>query len=124
MIRKSLRDLPRPELMSRLSEIIKMLGEDPKRPVELDNPFRMLTAQAVKEMNQSGLVEFGAHTHTHRVLTRLSSDECKNEIELSVRGVEELSGRACRFFAYPLGGPEITINSQSIFFAALGSAPQ
>ena len=64
-------------------------------------------------MNQSGLVEFGAHTHTHRILARLSSDECKNEIELSVRGVEELSGRACRFFAYPLGGPR-DYNQQSI----------
>jgi peptidoglycan/xylan/chitin deacetylase (PgdA/CDA1 family) len=113
MIRKSLRDLPRPELMSRLSEIIKMLGEDPKRPVELDSPFRMLTAQAVKEMNESGLIEFGAHTHTHRILTRLSSNECKKEIELSLRGVEELSGRTCRFFAYPLGGRE-HYNQQSI----------
>jgi peptidoglycan/xylan/chitin deacetylase (PgdA/CDA1 family) len=112
-IRRSLRDLPRAELMSRLNEIIKMLGEDPKRPIELDSPFRMLTAQAVKEMNQSGLIEFGAHTHTHRILTRLSSDECKNEIELSVRRVEELSGRACSFFAYPLGGRN-DYNQQSI----------
>jgi peptidoglycan/xylan/chitin deacetylase (PgdA/CDA1 family) len=113
IIRKSLRDLPRPELMSRLSQIIKLLGEDPKRSIELDSPFRMLTAQAVKEMNQSGLIEFGAHTHTHRILTRLSFDECKNEIELSVGRVEELSGRACRFFAYPLGGRE-HYNQQSI----------
>jgi peptidoglycan/xylan/chitin deacetylase (PgdA/CDA1 family) len=113
VIRKSLRDLPRPELMSRLSQIIKLLGEDPKRPIEVDSPFRMLTAQAVKEMNQSGLIEFGAHTHTHPILARLSPEECKNEIELSVRGVDELSGRACKFFAYPLGGRD-DYNQQSI----------
>jgi peptidoglycan/xylan/chitin deacetylase (PgdA/CDA1 family) len=113
MIRKSLRDLPRPELMSRLSQIIKSLGEDPERPIELNCPFRMLTTQAVKEMSQSSLVEFGAHSHTHPILARLSFEECKNEIELSVRRVEELSGRACRFFAYPLGGRH-DYNRQSI----------
>ena len=124
IISKSLRALPRTELMSRLSKIIKLLGEDPKKPIELDSPFRMLTAQAVREMNQSGLVEFGAHTHTHPILARLSSEECKNEIELSVRRVEEITGCACRFFAYPFGGRMITINCQSISSAALGFAPQ
>jgi peptidoglycan/xylan/chitin deacetylase (PgdA/CDA1 family) len=103
IIRKSLRDIPRPEFISRLTEVIELLGEDPERPIELDSPFRMLTAQAVQEMNQSGLIEFGAHTHTHPILARLSFEDCKNEIELSVRRVEELSGQACRLFAYPLG---------------------
>jgi peptidoglycan/xylan/chitin deacetylase (PgdA/CDA1 family) len=55
-------------------------------------------------MNQSGLFEFGAHTHSHPILGRLSFEECKNEIQMSVKQVEELSGRACRFFAYPFGG--------------------
>jgi peptidoglycan/xylan/chitin deacetylase (PgdA/CDA1 family) len=104
IIEKSLRDLLSAELMSRLSEIIKSLGEDPKRSIDLDCPFRMLTGRAVREMSQSGLVEFGAHTHTHPILSRLSFEESKNEIALSVRGVEELTGRACRFFAYPFGG--------------------
>jgi peptidoglycan/xylan/chitin deacetylase (PgdA/CDA1 family) len=113
MIRKYLRDFSRPELMSRLSEIINMLGEDPKSPIALDNPFRMLTAQAIKEMNQSGLIEFGAHSHTHPILARLSVEDCKNEIELSVRQVGELTGCDCRFFAYPLGGRH-DYNQQSI----------
>jgi peptidoglycan/xylan/chitin deacetylase (PgdA/CDA1 family) len=92
--------------MSRLSKIIKMLGEDPRRPMELDSPFRMLTAQAVREMSGSGLVEFGAHTHTHPILARLSTEECKNEIEVSIRRVEEITGRPCKVFAYPFGGRE------------------
>jgi peptidoglycan/xylan/chitin deacetylase (PgdA/CDA1 family) len=104
VIRQSLRNLPRPKLMSLLSKIIKALGEDPQRPIDLDSPFRMLTAQAIDEMNRSPLIEFGAHTHTHPILARLPFEECKNEIELSVRRVEELSGRSCRVFAYPLGG--------------------
>jgi peptidoglycan/xylan/chitin deacetylase (PgdA/CDA1 family) len=106
MIRKSLESLPRPELMSRLSKIIELLGEDPIRPIEIDSPFRMLTARAVREMSQSGLVEFGAHTHTHPILARLSAEECKNEIELSIKRVAEITGRSCRFFAYPFGGRE------------------
>jgi peptidoglycan/xylan/chitin deacetylase (PgdA/CDA1 family) len=106
MIRRSLRDLPRAELMARLRRIIELLGEDPQKPVEPCSPFGMLKAKAIEEMSRSGLVEFGAHSHTHPILARLSFAECKAEIDLSIRRVEELTGRPCKCFAYPFGGTQ------------------
>jgi peptidoglycan/xylan/chitin deacetylase (PgdA/CDA1 family) len=113
IIRRSLRDLPRAELMARMRRIIASLGEDPNKPIESHSPFRMLSRRAVEEMGDSKLVEFGAHSHTHPILARLSSEECKAEIEMSIRRVEELTGQACRCFAYPLGGRE-DYNQQTI----------
>jgi peptidoglycan/xylan/chitin deacetylase (PgdA/CDA1 family) len=69
-----------------------------------DSPFRMLSSNSVKEMADSGLIEFGAHTHSHPVLSRLSKDESFQEIESSIKHVERFSGRPCDVFAYPFGG--------------------
>jgi peptidoglycan/xylan/chitin deacetylase (PgdA/CDA1 family) len=103
-IRRSLRDLPRSQLMARLAEVVKSLGEDLDSPIEVDSPFRMLNSRSISEMVASGLIEFGAHSHSHRRLSRLSSEECREEIETSVSEVRKLTARSCEFFAYPLGG--------------------
>ena len=109
LIRQEIRALPQAQRMPRLMEVIRELGDDPERPMDPDSPFRMLSSNAVKEMAHSGLIEFGAHTHTHPVLSRLSTDECRQEIESSVKNVEQLTGRPCEQFAYPFGGsPDYT----------------
>ena len=51
----------------------------------------------------SGLVEVGAHTHTHAILSRLSPREQRSEIERSLQIVGEITGRPCQGFAYPNG---------------------
>jgi peptidoglycan/xylan/chitin deacetylase (PgdA/CDA1 family) len=102
-IRKSLRDLPRPQLLARLDEVLRALGEELDSPIEADSPFRMLDSRMIAEMAASGLVDFGAHSHSHRRLSRLSPKECREEIEMSVSEVRRLTGRSCDVFAYPLG---------------------
>jgi peptidoglycan/xylan/chitin deacetylase (PgdA/CDA1 family) len=64
-------------------------------------------------MVASGLIEFGAHSHSHRRLSRLSSEECREEIETSVSEVRKLTARSCEFFAYPLGGRQ-DYNQESV----------
>jgi peptidoglycan/xylan/chitin deacetylase (PgdA/CDA1 family) len=103
--RSSLRDLPRPRLLERLHKIIVEMGDDPDCPMESDSPFRMLDATSIAEMARSGLVEFGAHSHTHPWMSRLSSRECHDEISVSVAKTQELSSRPCEVFAYPFGYP-------------------
>lgn len=66
-------------------------------------PFRLLRSDAIRVMSKSGLVEFGAHTHTHTILSRLSPQEQRREILASVSMVEKLTGKPCRSFAYPNG---------------------
>lgn len=37
----------------------------------------------IQEMRDSGLVQFGAHTHEHQILTTLEPDEIRRELEIS-----------------------------------------
>jgi peptidoglycan/xylan/chitin deacetylase (PgdA/CDA1 family) len=103
-IRSRLKDLPSPLLSWQLRDVIRALGDCPERPIEIDSPFRMLNTGAIAEMVASGLIEFGAHSHTHPVLSRLSGEQCRDEIERSIKLVQNLTGRPCKLFAYPFGG--------------------
>jgi peptidoglycan/xylan/chitin deacetylase (PgdA/CDA1 family) len=102
-IRTKLKDLQHPQLVTEIRSIIQKLDVDPDCALPVASPFRMLTSRAVIDMANSGLVEFGAHTHTHTLLSRLSPDEQREEIERSVSAVQELTGRPCELFAYPNG---------------------
>lgn len=50
-----------------------------------------------------GLVEFGAHSRFHPVLTTCSDAECEVEIAEGKAEIEALIGDECRHFAYPNG---------------------
>ena len=69
----------------------------------VDDPWRMLSSAAIREMVASGLVEFGAHTDTHTILTRVDADRAGREIDRSIRVTRDLTGRPCDLFAYPNG---------------------
>jgi protein-tyrosine-phosphatase len=56
-------------------------------------------------MSRSGLVEFGAHTASHAILSRLDPALQQSEILRSVQAVQELTGLECQMFAYPNGKP-------------------
>lgn len=62
-----------------------------------------LTPSQIKEMQASGLVEFGAHTMTHVNLTKVDKDAAQKEIAQSKEAVEKLTGISCESFAYPYG---------------------
>ena len=102
-IQENLKGLPHSQLMATVRSIILKLGGDPDYPVEIGSPFRMLSQRAILEMASSGLIEFGAHTHHHAILSRLSSVEQLNEIRRSVDAIHDLTGRPCKCFAYPNG---------------------
>jgi len=62
-----------------------------------------LTVPMIREMQASGLVEFGAHTVSHANLRRLDAAEAAREIGDSVADVEAMTGAKVRHFAYPYG---------------------
>jgi len=105
-IKHKLKTYTHPQLLTRLQKIILELGADPDRPVEIGSPFRMLGHQEINKMVASGLIEFGAHTHSHAILSPLSPRQRYEEIIRSVNTIEELTERQCKFFAYPNGRPE------------------
>jgi len=62
-----------------------------------------LTRDQIREMADSGKIEFGAHTLHHVNLTRVDARQARREISESIAWVEQVSGRPCRCFAYPYG---------------------
>ncbi len=66
-----------------------------------------LNLAQIKEMQESGLVEFGAHTMNHVNLTKVDDEVAINEITESKLSVEKLTDVACLAFAYPYGRYEL-----------------
>jgi len=65
--------------------------------------YRPCTWSQLREMQDSGLVEIGGHSHSHRELPTLSADELRADLEESHRIFESEGIRRPRFFAYPRG---------------------
>ena len=65
--------------------------------------IEFLNTDQIREMQASGLVEFGAHTLRHVNLTCLNSEQAKAEIVGSKQSIEALTGTTCRSFSYPYG---------------------
>jgi peptidoglycan/xylan/chitin deacetylase (PgdA/CDA1 family) len=63
----------------------------------------VLTPAMIREMQDSGLVEFGAHSVSHARLGRLNEAEAHWEITRSKNDCESLVGQEVRHFAYPYG---------------------
>lgn len=61
-----------------------------------------LNTEQIREMADSGTVEFGAHTQHHVNLLKSSDSKAYEEISNSKKDVEALVG-VCHSFAYPFG---------------------
>jgi peptidoglycan/xylan/chitin deacetylase (PgdA/CDA1 family) len=57
----------------------------------------------VREMAESGLVEFFSHTMTHARCDTLSPDGLVGELHGSREAIEEKTGRPCRYLCWPYG---------------------
>lgn len=57
----------------------------------------------VDEMQRSGLVGFGGHTHSHVILGRTRSQTILEELTQSKSIIENHIGAACHHFCYPNG---------------------
>ncbi len=68
-----------------------------------NTPLPMLSWRQIKEMHNSGLIDFEPHTHTHPRLTKISLESAKREILESRKIIEENLNKQCKFFAYPHG---------------------
>lgn len=98
-----LKELSHDQLHGALREIQLALGVDIERISVADAPFRVLDASSIARMTASGLVEFGAHTGSHSILTRVEREQARAEIQRSVKRTAKLTGAPCRLFAYPNG---------------------
>ncbi|MEI6764188.1 MAG: polysaccharide deacetylase family protein [Bacteroidota bacterium] len=64
-----------------------------------------MSAAQIKELSDDSLVTIGAHTISHRPLSKLSDDDAYFEISVSKQILEGITGKAIVHFAYPFGSP-------------------
>ena len=66
------------------------------------NLFGVMSWEQVHELAESGM-EIGSHTATHPELTRLTHEQCRDEIVRSRRDLTQALGREIVSFCYPRG---------------------
>ncbi len=102
-IQHFIKELPYGTAQEQVKQLATRLGDDPACPISEDSPFRMLNAGSIKKMQESDLIVFGAHTHSHPILSSLSKEDQQSQIDMSLDRVKDLTGNACTLFAYPNG---------------------
>lgn len=68
-----------------------------------DSIYAPLLWSQASEMRASGLITFGAHTHTHKILGRSHEETVRHELSRSKRLIEERLEHECVHFCYPNG---------------------
>jgi peptidoglycan/xylan/chitin deacetylase (PgdA/CDA1 family) len=105
-VQARLKEHPHTQLQREVQAICEVLDDPFDAPVPADSPYAILDRETIDMMASSGLVEFGAHTHSHAILGLLSIQQQKSEILRSVEGVRRLPGQTGELFAYPNGRPQ------------------
>lgn len=87
--------------------------------------FHFLDDRQLKEMANDPLITFGSHTHTHRLLATLSSEQIKNEFEKSNQIMDALTSQKMQVISYPKGSyndevKKIAKKYYTLAFGALG----
>jgi len=96
-----------------LQKLRKAVGSDDDSRYE---DFSLLGWDEVFIMRDSGLISFGVHTATHRILTDLARNEWEQEIHAPRLKLEKLLGTPVRSFCFPNGRPGIDFNDDHISY--------
>jgi peptidoglycan/xylan/chitin deacetylase (PgdA/CDA1 family) len=94
-----LRTLPSEEQQKILEDLSTWAGD---QPLDCDDYLRLAPSE-IKSLAKGGLVEIGAHTVTHPVLSLLSYADQKTEIQQNKQMLENILGYPVTSFAYPYG---------------------
>lgn len=86
-----------------IAAILEQLDRFAPDPAIREDYGRPMNPADVRELVQGGLVDTGAHSVSHRRLTRLPTARRNEEIKLSRSACAELSGREPRAFSFPNG---------------------
>ena len=69
----------------------------------VDERYRLLTWEQVREMDESDLVTFGGHSRSHPILSRVGMSRARSEIVNCKTDIETTLGHSVSHFAYPNG---------------------
>lgn len=94
-------------------------------PVD-DPECRAMTSEELRQFQGNQLIDIGAHTKTHPLLSSLSSQEQHEEIFAGRKNLENVIGQSVESFAYPYGDfndVSIEIVKEAGFEAACTTLP-
>jgi len=93
--------------------LLKEILESDYEKSDIVEEFRILSREEIHKLAETGLVEFGAHTVSHEILTNISLKEAENEIFRSKKIIGEYLADDITLFAYP-NGTEADYNGEHI----------
>lgn len=82
---------------------VQRLGYSSTNKGKIENVFSMMSWENIKKLNETGLIEFGAHSVSHEIFTQLSTQEKQKEIIDSCSILKEKIKKKNIAFAYPNG---------------------
>lgn len=86
--------------------VIEEIEDKLKIKLNQDNApelYKPLSWNEIKEMQDSGLVDIGSHTHTHLILSQCGSKQIYDELSSSKKLIAEKLQIKTKLFAYPNG---------------------
>lgn len=102
-VKSALKQEPLSVIEAETRNLLDKLCEGENLKIAQTSPYRMLSSSMIEEMAKSELIEFGAHTHNHPILSKLTKLEQQEEIEKSIELISNASNTKCGTFAYPNG---------------------
>jgi len=105
-VKKRLKALPIEDLAVAVEDLERQLGFklDLSNGTSVPAIYHVMDWNHVREMQESGLVSFGAHTHLHWILSRCPPDLVLSDVAKGKGIIERETGRPCTTFCYPNGG--------------------
>jgi peptidoglycan/xylan/chitin deacetylase (PgdA/CDA1 family) len=73
-------------------------------PLNADRKSEACSPEEIRRLREPGLIDIGAHTCTHPMLSQLPVDQQQQEISRSKELLEEIVGNPIEAFSYPYGG--------------------
>lgn len=105
LIRKHLKHMTESNKKIALNEIEEKAGIALNKQSLDFSRYSPLMWEQVREMAESGLIEFGSHTTTHPILTYCTPAQITYELSESKKIIQDRLGTNCQYFAYPNGRP-------------------
>ena len=84
-----------------VEELSKLCGNN--FSISPDDDYAPLSWNDIIELNAHPFIDFGSHSDGHGILSRLSTEQAKQDILVSKWAIESHLGEPVRFFAYPNG---------------------
>lgn len=100
-LKEKLKQIPNGERRRILADLKQQY---PVPAISADSPYTVITRSEARQMLTAGMV-FGSHSRSHPILSRLTTEQKKEEIIISRQELAETIAAPVDFFAYPNGLP-------------------